>query len=104
MIFRIQPIWVDVFSVKNPVETLKMLLKLNNCETKEKTILEILLHKKIFGFCQRKQNKPLFSKTFVSTNILCPKKKKNFSKKLLVQKASADPFSYKKMKKPPALI
>jgi len=75
-----------------------MLPKLNICEKKRETILENFLHNKIFGFCQRKKNKLLFSKRFVS-NILCPKNKKNFSENFLLKKQVLTRLVYKKKKK-----
>ena len=60
--------------------------------------MENLLHNKIFGFCQRKKNKLLFSKRFVS-NILCPKNKKNFSENFLLKKQVLTRLVYKKKKK-----
>ena len=67
------------FFVENSVETSKDVAKVEYQWKKRETLLENLLHNKIFGFCQRKKDKPLFSKRFVS-NILCPKTKKTFLK------------------------
>ena len=84
------------FFVENSVETFKDVAKVEHLwKKKEKTILENLSQQS-FGFCQRKKNKPLFSKRFVS-NILCPKKQKELWK-LLVQKASVDSFGLQKEK------
>ena len=65
--------------------------------------MESLLHNKIFGFCQRKKNKLLFSKRFVP-NILCPKNKKNFSENFLLQKQVLTRLVYKEKKKNKAFL
>ena len=73
-------------------------LKVEHLWKKRETILESLLHNKIFGFCQRKKNKLLFSKRFVP-NILCPKNKKNFSENFLLQKQVLTRLVYKRKRK-----
>ena len=85
------------FFVENSVETFKDVAKVEYLWKKRETILENLLHK-IFGFCQRKKNKPLFLKDLCQYTL--SKKQKELFWKLLVQKAGVD----KKKKKNKAFI
>ena len=89
---------VDVFLLKTLLKLLKMLPKLNICEKKEKQFWKTCYTKKSSVFCQRKKNKLLFSKRFVS-NILCPKNKKNFTENFLLKKQVVTRLVYKKKKK-----
>ena len=50
------------FVVENSVETFKDVAKVEHLWKKRETILENLLHNKIFGFCQRKKDKLFFLK------------------------------------------
>ena len=81
------------FSAENKIQRMFSILIKNM--KKKKPILESLLHmyNKIFGFCQRKKNKPFFLKYALS------KKQKELFWKLLVQKQVLIFLVYKNKRK-----
>ena len=80
------------FYVEKFVETFKDVAKVEHLWKKRETILENLLHNKIFSFCQRKKNNPFFFLK-ICVKYTLSKKQKVLFWKLLVQKASVNSFS-----------